>query len=156
MTPRHRSGGPSIGLDVRDPDSDAFSLGVAAHMLLGRFPKSRRDYAALGKRLAKAVRRRKPYDYSYIRAVMNGDNPMTIPLDKAVDNLIQELNAEPPNAKYRKVQVLVPNGLEIPKGTVVLKAAVTCICGVSFIPTVGNQINHSPGCAYRRKLDGRS
>ena len=80
---------------------------------------------------------------------------MTKPLDKAVDNLIQELNAEPPKIEYRKIQVLVPNGLEIPAGTVVLRAAVTCVCGVSFIPTTWNQINHSPGCAYRRKLNGR-
>jgi hypothetical protein len=141
---------------VRDPDSDAFALGVAAHMLLGRFPQTKRDFTAIGKRLAKAIKRRKPYDHSYIRAVMKGDNPMTKPLDIAVDNLIHELNAEPPKVNYKKVEVLVPNGLEIPKGTVVLKDAVTCVCGVSFIPTTWNQINHSPGCAYRRRLDGRS
>ena len=156
MTPKHGSGSPSIALDFRDFDSDAYGLGVASHMLLGRWPRSRRDYTALGKRLARAVRRKKPYDHSYIRAVLQGDNPMTKPLDKAVDNLIQELNAEPPKIEYRKIQVLVPNGLEIPAGTVVLRAAVTCICGVSFIPTTWNQINHSPGCAYRRKLNGRS
>lgn len=157
---RRRSGGPSIALDTPDPDSDAFSLIVAASMLLGRQPHSVRDFSAIGKRLAKAVRRRKPYDGGYIRAVIKGDNPMTNPLDIAADNMISELLEEPPQAEYKKVEVLVPNGLEIPAGTVVLKSAVTCICGVSFIPTTWNQVNHSPGCAFRlknqRRDDGHS
>jgi hypothetical protein len=121
---------------------------------LGRQPVSAHDFDAIAARLAKAIKRRKPYDGYYIRSVMNGDNPMTYPLDKAADNLAAELVAEPPEVEYQSVIVKVPNGVKVPPGTVVLRDAETCICGVSFIPTIWNQINHTRACAIRRSRVG--
>lgn len=149
MTP----GKPSTGLDrIYIPPHNATSIRLerAAYLLLGRFPESKRDYEALGSRLAKSIKRRKSYDAYYIRSIWRGQNPMTQPMSKAIDNLTAELMAEPPEADYRKVTVFVPNGVNVPEETVILRNAVTCICGTSFIPTIWNQINHTRACAFMR------
>jgi hypothetical protein len=75
---------------------------------------------------------------------------MTEPLFRAAKKLIAEILAEPPPVDYRHVTVSVPNENRVPEGTVVLAEARTCICGVSFIPTIWNQINHTPACAKLR------
>lgn len=121
-----------------------------ARGLLGRFPESNKDFDALGARLAKAIKRRKPYDGYYVRSVWNGNNPLTKPLRKAVDNLMAELLAEPLDEEYRTVEVLVPYHVHLPDGTVILRDAVTCICGKSFVPTIWNQINHTRACSFMR------
>ena len=153
MRPKHHSGDPSTLIDKQtgQPRLPILkSMGDAGIALLGRLPDTMRDFDALGARLAKANKRGKPYNGMYIRAVLKMDNPMTAPLRKAVDNLMAEIDAKPPHIKYRKIKVLVENGLEIPDGTVILKDAVTCICGTSFIPTTWNQINHTRACANMR------
>lgn len=125
-------------------------LQKAVLLFLGRKPESTKDFKAIGARLAKASKRPAPYDGYYIRAVMNKSNPMTPPLHKAAHNLVAELLAEPPDENYRKVTVMVPNGVHVPEGTVILRDAVTCICGVSYIPTIWNQINHTRACSFMR------
>lgn len=153
MVSKRRSAGASTGLDetvIPSYELTPISLENVAYGLLGRYPESNKDFDALGTRLAKAIKRRKAYDGYYVRSVWNGDNPMTGPLGKAVDNLMAELLAEPPNEEYRVVEVLVPRDVHLPDGTVILRDAVTCICGKSFVPTIWNQINHTRACAFMR------
>lgn len=121
-----------------------------AYGLLGRYPESNKDFNALGARLAKAIKRRKAYDGYYVRSVWDGNNPFTVPLRKAVDYLTAELVAEPRDEEYRRVEVLVPRDVHLPDGTVILRSAVTCICGTSFVPTIWNQINHTRACSFMR------
>jgi hypothetical protein len=125
-------------------------LQKAVLLFLGRKPESTKDFKAIGARLAKAAKRPTPYDGYYIRAIMNKINPMTPPLRKASENLIAEILAEPPDLEYREVVVRVPNGIDIPEGTIILRDATTCICGSSFIPTIWNQINHTRACSFMR------
>jgi len=125
-------------------------LEQVAYMLLGRFPGSARDFKALGARLAKAIKRRKSYDGYYIWSIWHGKNPMTPPISKAINLLTAELRAKPPDEDYKKVEVMVPNGVHVPEGTVILRDATTCICGTSFIPTIWNQINHTRACVFMR------
>lgn len=154
MTSKRRSAGASTGLDefvIPPHEFTPIRLENVAYALLGRYPESDKDFNALGSRLAKAIKRRKAYDGYYVRSVWNGNNPFTFPLRTAVDNLMAELLAEPPpDEEYRRVEVLVPRNVHLPDGTVILRNAVTCICGKSFVPTIWNQINHTRACAFMR------
>lgn len=154
MTSNLDTGGPSMALDefIAQPRFvTEYRLEMAAYMLLGRFPESERDFDALGSRLAKAIKRRKSYDGYYIESIWKGKNPMTRPVRKAIDNLIAELTANPLDEDYKKVEVMIPNGVHVPEGTVIMRDAVTCICGTAFIPTIWNQINHTRACAFMRR-----
>lgn len=153
MTSRFATGGSSKALNGHDLSphvSTPMGLVRAASILLGRFPESKHDFGVLGSRLAKAVKRRKNYDSYYIKSIWRGSHSASKPISRAIDNLISELAAKPPDKNYRKVMVLVPNGVHVPKKTVILRDATTCICGVSFIPTIWNQINHTRACAFMR------
>lgn len=146
-------GRPSTALDrFYVPSAPATPVGLekAAYTLLHRSPESEHDFDALGSRLAKAIKRKKSYDGYYIESVWKGRNPMTKPLAKAIENLIAELQAVPADQDYHEVTVLVLNGVHVPDGTVIMRDAKTCICGVSFIPTIWNQINHTRACAFMR------
>lgn len=153
MVSKRRSAGASTSLDefvIPSHELTPIRLENVAYALLGRYPESNKDFDALGSRLAKAIKRRKPYDGYYVRSVWNGDNPLTKPLGRAVDNLMAELVAEPLDEEYRRVEVLVPRDVHLPDGTVILRDAVTCICGKSFVPTIWNQINHTRACSFMR------
>lgn len=154
MATRQAAGRRSTALDGRISDSDilrrAYLLELARR-LLHREPKNARDYAALGARLAKAAHRREgDYDGYYIRAVLEDKNPVTEPLIEAARNLSAELDRKPRSLDYTEVKVRVPPGVNVPEGTIILRDAMTCICGESFIPTIWNQINHTRACAAKR------
>lgn len=130
-------------------DSGVATLETAARLLLGRSPESMEDYNSLGRRVGMCGRGMK-YSGSYIKYVMLGNHPYTSELHKGVINLISELIATPPDRDYERVIVQVPNGFTVPEGTIIQRSARTCVCGVSFIPTAWNQINHTKACAKMR------
>jgi hypothetical protein len=158
MTTKPAAGAPSTGLDrperPRGPVGQGFLLGLARTLLNDRVPSSLDDYATLGARLAKAAHRREPYDAHYVRYILEGRNPITAPISEAAMNLASELNGKPRRVRYRHVTVRVPADLRVPEGTIVLRGAVTCICGESFIPGTWNQINHTRACAVMRRRRG--
>ncbi len=90
------------------------------------------------------------YSGSYIKYVMLGNHPYTKILHEGVITLISVLIAKPPDRNYERVVVQVGNGFDVPEGTIIQRNARTCICGVSFIPTAWNQINHTKACAKMR------
>jgi hypothetical protein len=128
-------------------------LEKASQLLLGRLPKSTSDFETLGARLGKAIKR-KPYTAYYVKEIILGNHAVSGPVNKAIENLIAELLAEPPKPQYRKVTVRVPQGVFVPENTIILRDAVACICGESFIPTIWNQKNHTRACAVLRERLG--
>lgn len=142
----------SMSLDDNRADSGGIThsmLHRAANMLLGRNPQSMRDFEVLGSRLGKAIRR-KPYTGYYIRYVMCGEQPITKPIARAVKKLIEELKVQPARNKTKEVTVQVPYGVLVPDGSLIMASARTCICGITFVPRIWNQINHSRACAKMR------
>ena len=141
-----------MGLDEKKHLSGTSSpamLEKAAVLFLGRKPESDDDLETLGIRLGKTIKKA-PYSPYYLRYVLEGEQPMTKPLYRASMNLISEVLAEPAPETYEEVMVKIPNGNLVPEGTVVMAEARTCICGISFVPTIWNQINHTPACAKMR------
>jgi len=126
------------------------TLETAARLLLGRLPDGEEDYAALGRRVGMAGRGMK-YSGSYMKYVMLGKHKYTDMLHEGTTNLIHELIAKPPDQDFQWVRVRVANGFHVPEGTLIQRDARTCICGVSFVPTAWNQINHTKACAKMRE-----
>lgn len=152
MPDKRPAGSASTSLDGRGANSGilerAYLLRLAEE-LLRRSPRTPGDFEVLASRLAKAIRR-EPYDGYYIRSVIEGRNPITAPLIEAARNLSAELDGKPRAQDYTEVTVRVPPGVLVPEGTIILRDAVTCICGQSFIPTIWNQINHTRACGVMR------
>jgi len=143
------AGVASVALGESTVDSGIITLETASRLLLGRLPASHEDYAALGRRIGMSGRGLK-YSGSYIKYVMIGKHPYSKPVEEGTITLISELNAEPPDREYHSKTVQVPNGFDVPDGTIIQRSARTCVCGVSFIPTAWNQINHTKACAKMR------
>lgn len=122
------------------------TLETAAKLLLGRLPENISDWSALGKRIGMAGRK-EPYNAYYMRNMMNGHVPYTDEVRIGIKNLISEILAEPPDVDYQNIIVKVANGFDVPEGTIIQRSARTCVCGVSFVPTAWNQINHTKACA---------
>ena len=139
----------SVALGENTTDSGITILETASRLLLGRLPESHEDYAALGRRIGMSGRGLR-YSGSYIRYMMVGKHPYSRPVEDGATNLIGELKAEPPDRDYQNRVVRVPNGFDVPDATVIQRSARTCVCGVSFIPTAWNQINHTKACAKMR------
>lgn len=148
-TSSRHAGVASVALSQSIGESGITTLGTASRLLLGRLPANREDYAALGRRIGMAGRGEK-YSGSYIKYIMIGNHVFSKPVAEGAINLIGELKAEPPDREYHSRTVQVPNGFDVPEGTVIQRSARTCVCGVSFIPTAWNQINHTKACAKMR------
>ena len=143
------AGASSVALGENTVESGITTLETASRLLLGRLPVNHEDYAALGRRVGVSGRGLK-YSGSYIKYVMIGKHPYSKPVEEGAIILISELNAEPPDREYHIKTVQIPNGFDVPDGTIIQRSARTCICGVSFIPTAWNQINHTKACAKMR------
>lgn len=148
-TSRVDTGVSSVNLDDISADSGITTLKTASRLLLRRLPASHEDYAALGRRIGMSGRGL-AYSGSYIKYIMIGNHVYSKPVRDGTINLIGELKGEPPNRDYQNKTVQVPNGFDVPEGTIIQRSARTCICGVSFIPTAWNQINHTKACAKMR------
>lgn len=131
-------------------------LKSTAEALFGHEPETDNEFRILSIRLSKAVRRKQPWSSDYIKYILKGRFEISDPIREAAEALESMIDNKPGSIHTsRKVQIRVPNGKYVEEGSVCLSGSITCICGISFIPKVPNQINHTPACAkLRRKLLG--
>lgn len=112
--------------------------------LYGPEPWGVPQYRALGRRLAK-YSGRKSYTPDYIRMMLEGKVRVSNIVARSAGLLTAHLGGDPTPAGTQ-VAVQVAPGYSVPQGTLLLRNARLCPCGIWFIPNSWNHTYHLPAC----------